>query len=153
MTFAEKLKMYRTARNLSMSELGKRTGLARSTISKWEKGARYPLIEQVDKLARFFGCEVTDLFDDGAPRFTTRNTYSDLISFYDRLNSEGKQALLAVASSFIYNPLYIKDNTPPESFREASIYDGAKNQKTLEEMSDDEIKQLLEKREANEKKD
>lgn len=41
----------RSKRNLSQAELGRRTGLNHSTISRWERGERQPQVENLAQIA------------------------------------------------------------------------------------------------------
>lgn len=145
MTFAEKLKLYRERLDISRSELGRRTGLSRSIISRWERGERSPKIEQLDVLARFFNVDITDLFGDETPiRTFKKSPLEDLQSVYDKLTDEGREALLSVAYSFLYNPKYKRADADDVSTREASLYDVAKDLKPLEDMTPEEILELAE---------
>ncbi len=47
---------------ISQEALANALGVATNTVSRWETGAYKPAIEDLDKLARFFGVSVLDLF-------------------------------------------------------------------------------------------
>ena len=145
MTFVEKLKMYRERLNISRSELGRRIGLSRSIISRWELGERQPKIKQLDKLARYFDVDIKDLFDDDSIIYSFRKQpIEDLQTVFDKLNDEGREALLSVAYSFLYNPKYKRADADDVSTREASLYDFAKDMKPIENMTAEELKEIAE---------
>jgi len=47
---------------LSQDALAKELGVATNTISRWETGTCKPSLEDLDKLARFFGKSILDFF-------------------------------------------------------------------------------------------
>lgn len=148
MKFQEKLKINRLNKSMSQEDLARKIGTSRAAIGFWENGKRIPKIEQVMKIADAFGIEWTELLDDDAPVYSTvtvRGEERALISSYRQLNDEGRHMLVAFAQSLVFNPLY---GPATSSLREAMIYDGAKNQKTLEEMSEEEIRRLADEEES-----
>jgi transcriptional regulator with XRE-family HTH domain len=56
-----RLKAYRVERGLSQEEVAKRAGMATSTLSRLESGARRLAIDHLTPLARALGVEVGDL--------------------------------------------------------------------------------------------
>ena len=56
-SFAERLKELRTEKGLSTKELGKHVGVSGMAISRWERSAGVPVLDNVVALANFF--EVT----------------------------------------------------------------------------------------------
>ena len=61
MTFGEKLKKLRTAKELTQDELAEALFVSRTAVSKWESGRGYPNIESLKALAKFFGVTVDEL--------------------------------------------------------------------------------------------
>lgn len=59
MTFKERLKDLRNAKQLSQMELSVKTGISQSAIAKWELGKTEPTASAIIALAKFFG-ESTD---------------------------------------------------------------------------------------------
>ena len=56
--FGERLREQRKKHGMTMKELGKKFGLAESTISGYENGAREPDFETLVKFADFFDCSI-----------------------------------------------------------------------------------------------
>lgn len=56
-----KIKEYRKLAKLTQKELGKRIGVAESTISQYESGKRQPDYETLLKLSDYLGVSVDDL--------------------------------------------------------------------------------------------
>lgn len=59
--FAENIKQLRKSRGLTMEELGKSLGKAKSSISAWENGYRTPKIGEIQKISDFFGITKSEL--------------------------------------------------------------------------------------------
>ena len=57
-----KLKEFRTKKELTLGQLSVRTGMHKSYLSRIEHGLRTPPYEKMQKLARVLGCGVDDLF-------------------------------------------------------------------------------------------
>ncbi len=65
---AERIRLLRTEAGLTQGELSKYLGIERSTLTKYETGERRPDMEQLCKIADFFGASVEYLIgrDDAA---------------------------------------------------------------------------------------
>ena len=53
---------YASGEGLSQEALAKSLGIAPNTISRWETGTYHPSIEDLEKLARFFGMPILTFF-------------------------------------------------------------------------------------------
>jgi len=53
-TFGETLQFLRRAAGLSQEKLAERTGFDESTIAKWERGDKFPLPANLERLRTFF---------------------------------------------------------------------------------------------------
>lgn len=63
--FPQMLNKYRLQKNLTMEQLAEEVGKTKSTISKWEAGARSPKIYEIEEIAKYFGVEPqTMMFGD-----------------------------------------------------------------------------------------
>ena len=58
------VRRFRKTRDLTQQDLADRLGVTRQTILSIEKGKYRPSIELALLLAREFGCQVEDLFED-----------------------------------------------------------------------------------------
>lgn len=54
MSFGDTLKMLRKNKNLTQAQLGEKLGVAKSVVSYYENGERYPSPEVLIKIARTF---------------------------------------------------------------------------------------------------
>ena len=63
MILGEKLKVLRTAKKMSQKELAERIGIAKSVISFYESGDRFPSYDVLIKLARIFNVTTDYLLD------------------------------------------------------------------------------------------
>ncbi len=61
----QRIKEFRTAygeRGISQEALASKMGVATNTISRWETATVKPTIEDLEKLARFFGKSIEEFF-------------------------------------------------------------------------------------------
>ena len=63
MNFGKKLKLLRTGQKLSQRELAERLGVAKSVISYYESGDRYPSYDVLVKMAHLFHITTDYLLD------------------------------------------------------------------------------------------
>lgn len=59
--FGQMVDYFRKENNLTMEELGVQLGKAKSSISRWINGERYPKIEEIEEIALFFNTDVETL--------------------------------------------------------------------------------------------
>lgn len=59
-----KIREYRIKNELTATELAELVGLSQSSISNFELGKRSPRIENLEKMADVFGCNVNDLLEN-----------------------------------------------------------------------------------------
>lgn len=133
MTFEQKLKGLRLEHKLSQEELAKRIGVSAASIGFWENGKRSPKIKQVIKMAHVFGVEWQDLMGDylSYGRIFRNDPEESIVAVFKQLNNEGQQMLMSYAQFLLNNPMYGNGTT---SMKDAFLYDGARNQKTLEDI-------------------
>lgn len=70
-SFADRLRQLRTDRGLSQQQLAIRMFVDRSSIARWESGARLPDIVLMNRLAGCLGVEVAELISDGGTNTQT----------------------------------------------------------------------------------
>lgn len=63
MSLGERLKALRTAKKMSQKELAERIGIAKSVISFYESGDRFPSYDVLIKIARIFNVTTDYLLD------------------------------------------------------------------------------------------
>ena len=63
MNFGEKLKSLRTSQKLTQQQLADRVGVAKSVVSYYESGDRYPSYDVLVKIARIFHTTTDYLLD------------------------------------------------------------------------------------------
>lgn len=63
MTFGEKLKLLRTGKKLTQQQLADRIGVAKSVVSYYESGNRYPSYDVLVRIARQFHVTTDYLLD------------------------------------------------------------------------------------------
>lgn len=74
---AKNLKRFMKQKGINRKELSQAIGVPYSTISEWISGNVYPRIDNIEKMANFFGVEKADLVEDPSWRLE-RNFIGDL---------------------------------------------------------------------------
>ena len=77
MEFGKKLKSLRTGKNLTQQQLADRLGVAKSIISYYESGDRYPSYDVLIKIAHIFHVTTDYLLDIERKRFINVSDLSD----------------------------------------------------------------------------
>lgn len=65
-SFAERLRQFRTEKGLSQQQLAGKMLVDRSSIARWENGTRSPDITLMPRLAECLSVDVSDLLNDGS---------------------------------------------------------------------------------------
>jgi transcriptional regulator with XRE-family HTH domain len=73
------LKILRSERRLSISDLAKRSGVSRAAVWQLEQGENSPTLRTVEKLAQALGCGVADLVGESVPRPYPDTAVSELV--------------------------------------------------------------------------
>lgn len=82
MEFAERLKRFRKAKNLTQQELADQLGVSNKSVSRWESGGGYPDVALLAPLARALGVTVDALLCDDPPiRTLDTADWQNLLSF------------------------------------------------------------------------
>lgn len=112
MTMGEYIKQLRTEREWSQDELGKKVGVNRAAVQKWEKGSVENIKRTtIKKLSDVFGVSPCDLMKwDEEPEQTDSinlikekygsDTY-ELIELFSKLNEKGKSKILEELSDMV----------------------------------------------------
>ena len=67
-------------------------------VTEWSKGRKMPRLDNIHRLAVFFGVEPNELLSDRAiPDYSP--DYLTLIDLYSRLDDKGKQAVMSLAKT------------------------------------------------------
>ena len=62
--FSKNLKKFMAMSGKDRKEVGKALGLPYSTLTDWMNGKKYPRINNIEKLATYFGVSKSDLIED-----------------------------------------------------------------------------------------
>lgn len=99
MTFGDRLKMYREKKGYTQEELAEKIGVAKSTITGYEKGNRKPDVLKIKKLAKSLGITGDELLGTGMQTKTAQLWSSEAMQIakdYDSLDRWGKQVVREV---------------------------------------------------------
>ena len=64
--FGQRMAAFRAAKGFSQAQLGEALGMDRGLVAYYERAARNPSLEVVQKIADFFGVSVGELLNDTA---------------------------------------------------------------------------------------
>ncbi|MBU5626515.1 XRE family transcriptional regulator [Oscillibacter sp. MSJ-2] len=102
MSFGERLKEYREARGYTQEQLAEIIGVAKTTITGYERGNRAPDVKKIKRLAKALGITGDELLDTGLGQNETPLYSSGAMKIakdYDALDVWGKQALRELADT------------------------------------------------------
>ena len=136
MSFGDRVKQYREAKGYTQEQLAGLIGVAKTTITGYERGNRAPDVDKIKKLAAALGVTGDDLLDTGVtPRSTVNyggltyeemcqlqeyNTRGRLEAAYSKLNMVGQQKVADFAEKLLKDPKYQRDFKSPYSPRPVS---------------------------------
>jgi len=88
-----KIKELRTARNVSQQELAEYMNISPNTVSRWETNVYRPAIDDLSKLADYFGVSISTFF----PNRPLSPDIEDLVDVAHRLDDEELKEVLRYA--------------------------------------------------------
>ena len=100
MSFGDRLKQYREDKGLTQEQLAGMIGVAKTTITGYERGNRTPDVDKIKKLSAALGVTGDDLLDTGIGSKETPVVSPEAMKLaqdYDGLDGHGKRVLRLVA--------------------------------------------------------
>ena len=91
--FQNRLKLLREERSMSMNELAKELNSSKSTISRYESGAREPKLAFLQTVARYFNVSIEYVSGETDIREEYKDDHADLINKFCNL-TEGQQKII-----------------------------------------------------------
>lgn len=103
---------FRNENSLTMEELGRRLGKNKSSISRWISGERYPKIEEIEEIAKYFNTDVETLI------FGFNTKINDITSIYNQLTTTRQERVYNYAEEQLneQNGQIHEDNIVPIVF-------------------------------------
>lgn len=110
--FGQMIDYFRNENSLTMEELGKRLGKNKSSISRWISGERYPKIEEIEEIAKYFNTDVETLI------FGFNTKVNDITSIYNQLTTTRQERVYNYAEEQLneQNGQIQEDNIVPIVF-------------------------------------
>ena len=78
--FAKNLRYYMESRGKSQKELAEIVGVSAPTMNDWLKAKKYPRIDKVEKLSKYFGILKSDLIEEKSEEHREMQKKNDIIS-------------------------------------------------------------------------
>lgn len=63
-TFSKNFKRLMNLNNKSQKDISDALGYPSATISEWSRGAKYPRMDKIETLAKYFNVQISDLVED-----------------------------------------------------------------------------------------
>ena len=102
---ADNILYYMDVKGVTKQQLCAALDIKYSTFVEWIKGRAYPRIGAVEKLARYFGCEKSDLREDRRTKAAKDDGLSEsqraLIQFAETVSAENAPLALRVLQSLL----------------------------------------------------
>lgn len=110
--FGQMIDYFRNENSLTMEELGRRLGKNKSSISRWISGERYPKIEEIEEIAKYFNTDVETLI------FGFNTKINDITSIYNQLTTTRQERVYNYAEEQLneQNGQIQEDNMVPIVF-------------------------------------
>ena len=97
-----KLEELRAKKRMSQRELAEATGIAQTTISRWETEGRGMPIDKAFDVANALGCKVADLVDKtDSPGIVLDVEQWELVRGYDLMDRQTQMALLGIVRAIV----------------------------------------------------
>ncbi|HDV0866325.1 TPA: LexA family transcriptional regulator [Enterococcus faecalis] len=90
----QKIKLYRSKKNLTQEELARKVGTKKATISNYETGYRSPQQDMLFELANVLDISINDLFP---PSSNSKNNHSSIETIYEKLDPPRKKKVYKCA--------------------------------------------------------
>lgn len=123
--FPEMVKHFRLQKNLTMEELAKKLGKAKSSISKWESGERSPKIYEIEEIAEFFGVEPNVMMFGFNNVKSTSTTKQILDSIFSKLKEPRQEKVLNYAKTELDDQNKVMEIADYQIEKEYPYYDDA----------------------------
>ena len=96
--FGQRMAAFRVARSLSQRQLAEELGMTRDQVVYYERDAKNPSMDVVEKVAVFFGVSVGELFNDTARSKNKPGPPSQFTQLAERLDRLPRSHQKAVAT-------------------------------------------------------
>lgn len=102
--FVRNLNYQMELHNKSRQDISTALGVSYFTVTSWVNGSKYPRMDKVEKLAAYFGVQISDLVEDKKEEPTVKDDglseeMMELIDCIKKLPEDKIQMLLQVAKS------------------------------------------------------
>lgn len=103
--FASNLKRYMEVRGKSRNDISEALGISYFTVSDWVNGKKYPRMDKVEMLAKYFGIQKSDLIEIKGEKISP--SVADLsegeklwLELYHRLSDDTRALMVNMMDSF-----------------------------------------------------
>ncbi|EMW6124614.1 TPA: LexA family transcriptional regulator [Enterococcus faecalis] len=106
----QKIKLYRSKKNLTQEELARKVGTKKATISNYETGYRSPQQDMLFELANVLDISINDLFP---PSSNSKNNHSSIETIYEKLEPYRKEKVYTFAEEQLHEQETVNNKVIP----------------------------------------
>lgn len=111
------LKRLAFEKDKTQADIARDLNISKQTISAWMNGKRTPRMKSIDMFCEYFGCKRADIMEEHVSASALEPEVKEkvflderiLLAYYQSLNQDGKEALLAHAKLLAESKTYTKD--------------------------------------------
>ena len=91
-----RLKKLRNSRNLTLKELSERVKISQTYLNQMENGAREPTLRMLEKLAKFYGINLSYFFvrEERGEYIVKESENGEILKHWSKLSAEQKKNVL-----------------------------------------------------------
>lgn len=96
----ERIKELRSSRNLTQEDVANAMKIAKSTYIKCEKGTQSPQLETIEVMAKFYGVDISEFFDEKKPDLDLQ--LMSKLELINQLEKDEKESIILMIEGLIF---------------------------------------------------
>ncbi|AAW87652.1 transcriptional repressor rstR [Aliivibrio fischeri ES114] len=96
----ERIKELRSSRNLTQEDVANAMKIAKSTYIKYEKGTQSPQLETIEVMAKFYGVDISEFFDEKKPDLDLQ--LMSKLELINQLEKDEKESIILMIEGLIF---------------------------------------------------
>lgn len=107
---AKNIQYYMDLHGKTRNDMCEALGVKYTTFTDWVKGNVYPRIDKIELMSNYFGISKADLVEENGPSNQKKREQEEkMLSYYNKLNLQGKNKVVEYASDLSQNPFYVEE--------------------------------------------
>lgn len=96
----ERIKDLRLSRNLTQEDVANAVKIAKSTYIKYEKGTQSPQLETIEVIAKFYGVNISEFFEEKRPELDLQ--LMSKLELISQLENDEKESIILMIEGLIF---------------------------------------------------